>query len=102
VPGNPAVVRPTPALPCPECRQNGRGGEARIGNRRRECPTCNAFAQNVMRLAFRRFREREPEQWQALRLAVELDLYPNVIEAFAARTMQPTTEKEPDAARVQP
>lgn len=83
---------PTPALPCPECRQRGREGGARIGNRRNQCTTCNNFAQNVMRLTRRRLKEQHAEEYERIRVQVELDLYPQVVQRFmdehprAART----------------
>lgn len=76
---------PTPALPCPECRQRGVGGRARIGNNRNRCTTCNNFAQNVMRLTRKRLKELHSEEYEAIRQRVELDLYPQVIENFAER-----------------
>lgn len=75
----------TPPLPCPSCRLEGRGGGTRIGNRRQHCQTCNNFAQNVLRLAAKKLREEHPEEYQAIRLRVELDLYPQVIEDFELR-----------------
>lgn len=71
-----------PVLPCPECRYAGRSknGKARIGNYRNRCQTCNYFAQNVTRLASKMLRELHGEEYLALRLKVELDLYPQVIE----------------------
>lgn len=70
----------SPALPCPECREAGRGGAARIGNRRNKCATCNNFAQNVMRLTRTRLKAAHEEEYEALRLSVERDLYPQVAE----------------------
>jgi len=72
----------TKALPCPECRSRGVGGGARIGNRRATCPTCNNFAQNVMRITRNRLKERHEEEYAAIRAQVERDLYPQVIEAW--------------------
>lgn len=80
-----------PALPCPECRLRmlGEGkvpkGPNRIGNRRTYCNTCNAFAQNVTRIAGRKLREMFPEVYSDLRVQVERDLYPQVIEDFTER-----------------
>jgi hypothetical protein len=56
----------------------------RIGNRRNQCDTCNNFAQNVTRLASKALRELHPEEYRAIRLRVELDLYPQVIEDHVA------------------
>lgn len=60
----------------------GRGGRARIGNRRAKCTTCNNFAQNVLRLARKRLAEKFPSEYVAIRQAVEGDLYPQVIEQW--------------------
>lgn len=80
-----AAPLPTPALPCPECRQKGVGGRARIGNNRNRCTTCNNFAQNVMRLTRKQLKERHSEEYESIRLRVEFDLYPQVIEDFQRR-----------------
>lgn len=58
---------------------------ARIGNRRSQCETCNTFAQNVRRLALKQFMETHNEEYQKIRLRIELDLYPQVLEEFSAR-----------------
>jgi ribosomal protein L19E len=60
----------------------GAGGGARIGNRRARCTTCNNFAQNVMRMTRRRLKELHEEEYAVIRLQVEADLYPQVIEDF--------------------
>lgn len=73
-----------PMLPCPECRMRGTGGGARIGNHRNSCVTCNNFAQNVMRLTRKRLKELHSEEYAVIRLQVERDLYPQVIEDFVA------------------
>ncbi len=78
---------PTPALPCPECRFRGAGGGARIGNRRNRCTTCNNFAQNVMRMTRKRLKELHEVEYEQIRLKVELDLYPQVIEDFVATSV---------------
>lgn len=59
------------------------GGKARIGNHRNKCTTCNNFAQNVMRMTRKRLKERHEEEYISIRVQVELDLYPQVIENFA-------------------
>ena len=74
-----------PALPCPECRLRGERGSARIGNRRNRCATCNNFAQNVMRLTRKRLMEAHREEYDRLRLTVELDLYPQVMDDWTQR-----------------
>lgn len=75
-----------PDLPCPECTQVlGIETWIRIGHRRNSCRTCNNFVRSVDRLALRRLREAHPEEYQALRLMIEADLYPQVMEDFTAR-----------------
>lgn len=75
----------TPALPCPKCRQGyyAKGkipqGANRIGNRRSTCDVCNNFSQNVMRIARKRLKDLHEEEYQRIRMQVELDLYPQVI-----------------------
>jgi hypothetical protein len=71
-----------PALPCPECRFKGHGGDARIGNRRRTCTTCNRFSQSVLRMTRSRLIEQYEDEYRQIRLKVEADLYPQVIEQF--------------------
>lgn len=58
----------------------GVGGGARIGNRRNRCSTCNNFAQNVMRMTRKRLKEQHEDEYARIRMQVELDLYPQVIE----------------------
>ena len=55
-------------------------GGCRIGNRRNKCATCNAWAQNVMRLTRKRLMELHRDEYERLRMLVEADLYPQVIE----------------------
>lgn len=71
-----------PQLPCPECRERGQSGGCRIGNRRNECATCNAFAQRVMRLTRKRLKELHAEEYLQVRLETELELYPQVLSDF--------------------
>jgi hypothetical protein len=71
-----------PGLPCPECRMNGRGGGARIGNKRNACTTCNNFAQNVMRLTRTKLKSLHEAEYYALRLQAEASLYPHVLKRF--------------------
>lgn len=78
------LARPTPALPCPACRLNNTRGNARIGNRRATCALCNNFVQNVRRLTLKRLKEAHAEEYEQIRLRVELDLYPQVIEDWNA------------------
>lgn len=80
----------TPALPCPKCRQTLRlkgkepTGANRIGNRRSSCDICNNFSQNVMRMTRKRLKELHEEEYQLIRMQVELDLYPQVIADWNA------------------
>lgn len=74
-----------PALPCPECRYAGHKGKARIGNRRGRCKTCNSFAQNVMRIAREQLKKNHQEEYSRLKLQVEIDLYPQVIEDWTGK-----------------
>ena len=60
----------------------GIGGGTRIGNRRNRCTTCNNFAQNVMRMTRMVLKEAHTEEYEKIRLRVELDLYPQVLENF--------------------
>lgn len=62
------------------------GGKARIGNRRSQCTTCNNFAQNVMRLTRKRLKEMHEEEYEQIRLRVEMDLYPQVMESWGVRS----------------
>lgn len=62
-------------------------GGARIGNRRNRCTTCNNFAQNVMRMTRKRLKERHEDEYAVIRLQVEMDLYPQVIENFGPRRL---------------
>lgn len=63
----------------------GHRGMSRIGNRRKNCTTCNNFAQNVMRMTRKRLIERYSEEYAEIRVRVELDLYPQVIEDWSNR-----------------
>ena len=76
------LVDALPLLPCPECKLNGHKGGARIGNHRRTCTTCNNFAQNVMRLTRKILLANHRAEYAQIRLRVEADLYPQVIEHF--------------------
>lgn len=78
---SPAPV-PFDALPCPECRLRGHGGQARIGNRRNSCETCNNWAQNIARMTGRELRQMHPDDYLAIRARIEADRYPLVIEDF--------------------
>lgn len=79
-----------PGLPCPECLERYRKshdgqppeGLNRIGNRRGRCDTCNNFAAAVRRNVAKRLAERHAAELDQLRLDVERDLYPGVIEKW--------------------
>lgn len=83
------MAEPLPALPCPECRLRGRGGAARIGNRRSDCDTCNRWAQAVMRQTRIRLKAQFAEEYNQIRLEVERDLYERVIENFVPESLAP-------------
>ena len=51
----------------------GHEGMARIGNRRRDCATCNNFAANVRRLTAARLKAAHQAEWDELQLRVEMD-----------------------------
>lgn len=78
------AVSDLPALPCPECRMRWGSSKSglRIGNNRNRCTTCNRFVQNVMRMTRKRLKEKHAVEYEEIRLQVELDLYPQVIEDF--------------------
>jgi hypothetical protein len=80
-------LRPTSPLPCPECRLMKRASN-RIGNMSGYCRECNRFKQQVRRLTARRLAALHPEEYERLRLGIELDLYPLVIEQFDIRHAQ--------------
>lgn len=83
-----AEPRDTPGLPCPECRKRlmlkkqDITGYNRIGNRRGQCNTCNRFNQAVKRQVAARLADLHPDEVEKLRLQVEQDLYPGVIERW--------------------
>lgn len=69
-------------LPCPECREAGHGGKAKIGNRRRWCSMCNSFAQSSMRLTRKWLQARHSEEYREIMEQVERDLYPQFIDRW--------------------
>lgn len=79
-----------PALPCPECMERARSrtskkvypGRYRIGNQRERCRTCNNFSQAVMRLTRSRLMKQFSAEYQRIRITVEHDLYPQVIQDY--------------------
>jgi hypothetical protein len=60
----------------------GATGKARIGNRRNTCRTCNDFAQASRRAMIQAVQARFPDECAAIRLEVELALYPAVMARF--------------------
>lgn len=57
-----------PVLPCPACIADGWGGQARIGNRRSTCATCNNFVRVTEQRALRQLRVMAPDLFERLRL----------------------------------
>lgn len=60
---------------------------------RSTCTTCNNFAQNVRRMTLTRLKEAHPKDYETIRLRVEVDLYPQVLENFIATN--PSARGEP-------
>lgn len=71
---------------------DGRGGGARIGNRRSVCTTCNNWAQNVMRRTRAELVVRHPAEYEQIRLKVERDLYPQVVTAWLEANGGPVSD----------
>lgn len=74
-----------PWLPCPECLDRGivaPGSRSRMGSRRNDCLTCNAFASRVRQRASRELARRHPDEYDRLRLRAERDIYVAVVEKF--------------------
>lgn len=73
------------ALPCPDCVMAGRGGDARIGNQRSRCGTCNRWVQAVLRATQRRLAaDVGPDRYAQIRAEIEMGLYPDVIARVGA------------------
>lgn len=66
----------------------GNEGIGRIGNRRNSCPVCNRWAQRVLRETRSRLMAMYPEEYGTLRLKVEIELYPQVMEEFLTKYPQ--------------
>lgn len=66
----------------------GVGGGARIGNRRSHCSTCNNFVQNVMRHTRKRLMELHQDEYQRIRVQVEIALYEKVLTNFKEKYPQ--------------
>lgn len=73
------------SLRCPECITAGRRGRTRIGTRRTECLTCNAFARRVDRLTAKRLKEADLARYERERRAAEQDLYPQVLKEWQTK-----------------
>lgn len=86
---------PTRPLPCPECRLNGRGGGARIGNNRSGCGTCNRFNQRVLRVARQRLVDKHSTEYSALRLEVEVELYKELLDEWDLEHFVPVASDIP-------
>lgn len=63
-----------PVLVCPDCART-HGGHARIGNRKKSCPTCNRFAQAVRRAVASGLAALHPGDAERLRAKAEARLY---------------------------
>lgn len=79
---------PTRPLPCPQCRDKGIVGGCRIGNRRNECDSCNAFAQRVLRKTRTRLAEAFADEAAAIRLQVEIEEYRRMLVDWDVRKAQ--------------
>lgn len=64
-------------LVCPDCR-------ARIGTRRRRCPTCNVWAQRVKRSVSTAMAHRHPEDYRELTEKVRRLEWNRLILEYAA------------------
>lgn len=75
------MLRPMDSLTCPECRQAGIGGAARIGNRRRACGYCNRFASRVRNRLNAKVRESvDPEALAQMRESIEREVYDEFVK----------------------
>jgi hypothetical protein len=91
----PIPSRETRALVCPECKRKGVKGDCRIGNKRNRCKTCNSFNQAVMRLTRKMMMDAlGTENYDAIRIRAELNIYPRVSEAFNVQYRVPTENPE--------
>lgn len=80
--------KPGPVLPCPECRDRGHKGHARIGNRKSRCGTCNRFAQAVRREALRRLKDRFAEEYRVIVMESEAACYRATLDEYTLRQME--------------
>ena len=61
-------------LDCPDCLDRA-GIHSKMGNKRRDCNRCNAFAQRVIRASARSLQAMYPADYDDLRSETEADLY---------------------------
>lgn len=80
-----------PLRPCPECVERY-GGNARIGNRKGSCATCNRFGQAVRRAVARDLAALHEADAERYREAAEARLYDDLLISEATR---------PEGARVE-
>lgn len=86
-------------MPCFECTSRGIARMSKIGNRRSECSSCNAFAQRVRRRTLALLRESQPEAYVALRAQVEIDTYAEMMKAREDAEKAARSEKLKEARR---
>lgn len=67
---------------------NGATGKTRIGNNRSSCDTCNRFSQRVMRMTRSRLIAKHQDEYDRIRVLVERDLYPLIIDQHLQRFPQ--------------
>ena len=68
----------------------GVGGGARIGNRASVCRTCNRWNSAVRRMTGQRLKAAHEDEYESLRIQVEMDLFGSVIEDWNVRHPQLT------------
>lgn len=73
----------TRPLPCPECREAGIEGAARVGNRRSNCGTCNRFAAAVRRELGKQLIAAHPDEVTQRTPLIETHLYYSRIQKGA-------------------
>lgn len=72
-------------MPCPACRERGAPGTGRIGSQRTACPVCNSFAQQVLRTASQRLRQRHTSEYELLRAEVAAETYPRAVARWEGK-----------------
>jgi hypothetical protein len=68
----PTIRKP---MPCPGRDKDGEDCGENIGNNRRNCSTCNNFAQRLERATTRAFKQSYPQVYLKLRNHLEATLY---------------------------